>query len=112
MRKTSWVVMTLLLLAFFCTSARAQKIGIVTDFDSTPIVDSVIQVIVQEINRTTGAAREVTLSEQDVIYQTNTLELARSNYDQLEPNVDLMILIGSISTKGALSAEINTPTIG
>ncbi|MEM8567131.1 MAG: ABC transporter substrate binding protein, partial [Bacteroidota bacterium] len=46
------------------------------------------------------------------IYQTNTLELARSNYDQLEPNVDLMILIGSISTKGALSAEINTPTIG
>ena len=100
------------LVSLDCVFPQNTPIGIVTDFDKSAIVDSVIQAMVNEIDRTTGASRKVTLSADNIIYSTQGLSQAATNYNLIAPKVSLVILIGSVSTKGALSTGFSTPTIG
>ena len=89
------------------------ELGIVTDFQQSPVIDSALQVITLEMDRTTGSAKKVTLAPEHVIYGSNSLEQARANYDQINPQVDFMILVGGISVKGALiNGTFPKPTIG
>ncbi len=114
MRKLSWSTFIILLLALSLGKVYAQKtrIGIITDLEKSVAIDSIIQVIVNEIDRTTGSSKEVTLSTGSVIYGIRSLARAAESYTRLAPQVDLVILLGSISTKGALSSDFNTPAIG
>ena len=89
------------------------RLGIVTDFPQSPVIDSIFQVMTLEIDRTTGSAKKVTLTPEHVIYKSNSLEQARANYDLINPQVDFMILIGGVSIKGALiNGTFPKPTIG
>ena len=89
------------------------ELGIVTDFQRSPVIDSVFQVITLEMDRTTGSAKKVTLAPEHVIYGSNSLEQARVNYDRINPQVDFVILVGGISVKGALiNGAFPKPTIG
>ncbi len=114
MHLLKWAISVVLVVAFNLGYLHAQKteIGFVTDFKKSTTIDSIIQVMVNEIDKTTGSAKQVALSSENVIYETRSLELTKSNYNSIAPNVDLVILLGSISTKGALTSGFNTPAIG
>lgn len=114
MQRISWSIYTIFLLVLSLGKVYAQKtgIGIVTDLEKSTAIDSIIQVIVHEINRTTGSSKEVVLSPGSVAYGARSLAQAKESYTRLAPQVDLVILLGSISTKGALSSGFSTPAIG
>lgn len=89
------------------------RLGAVADFKRSPVLDSIFQVIALEIDRTTGAARKVTLAPENVVYANTSLSQARTNYDLLIPKVDLVLLVGGVSIKGTLTGgEFTKPTIG
>ncbi|WP_299458817.1 TolC family protein [uncultured Microscilla sp.] len=68
--------------------------------------------MVAEIDRTLGASKKVTLPNDQVFFGNNSLSKAQQNYDKLSGKVDLVLLVGSISTKGALqNKRLNKPTI-
>lgn len=89
------------------------RLGIVSDFPQSPVIDSVLQVMTMDIDRTTGSAKKVTLAPEHIIYESNSLEQARANYDLIAPRVDFVILIGGVSIKGAvINGPFPKPTIG
>ena len=89
------------------------RLGAAADFERSPVLDSIFQVIAREIDKTTGAARKVTLAAEHVIYGNNSLQKAKANYDRLVLQVDFMLLVGGVSIKGALGGgAFPKPTIG
>lgn len=93
--------------------AQNIQLGIITDFEKSPVVDSIFQIMIMEIDKTTGSSKKVTLDNAHVIYENNSLEAARANYDQLISQVDFMLLIGVVSIKGvSINLQFPKPTIG
>ncbi|MEM1135407.1 MAG: TolC family protein [Bacteroidota bacterium] len=89
------------------------QLGIITDFEKSSIVDSIFQVITQEIDLTTGANKNVTLQQENVIYGKQDFQQAKNNYVQLSQQADVILLVGGISIKGALLAStFPIPTFG
>ena len=114
MQRISWSLYAILVLALPLGKVYAQKtgIGVVTDLEKSSVIDSIIQIMVYEIDRTTGSSKEVVLSPGSVAYGIRSLAQAEKSYNRLAPQVDLILLLGSISTKGALSSGFSTPAIG
>jgi len=106
--------LSLLIVFFVGQNVYSQdfKIGIITDFERIAGVDSVFQMLLSEVNRTTGAGKNFTYSNDHVIYDINDLALAASGYDQLKSEVDFIWLMGSVSIKGTVGIEYSVPTIG
>ena len=93
--------------------SQTIQLGIVADFDKSPIVDSIFQVITTEIDRTTGSSKKVTLAPEHIIYGRNSPEQARASYDLLVSQVDFILVVGGVSVKGALiNPSFSKPTIG
>lgn len=93
--------------------AQQVKIGIVSDFESTPVVDSVFEAIVYEIDRTTGSGKKVTLDRAHVAYGMKSFEGARASYQRLSSETDLLLLVGGVSIKAAVQQNaFEKPTIG
>ncbi len=112
MRNTIAIV---LLFMIFLLPAKAQdyKIGIVTDFRQSPEMDSILRVMVNQIDQTIGSGKTVTVSPADVSFNNISLEEAAGNYSRLAAKTDLAILIGGISVKGVSGlARLPVPTFG
>ena len=109
-------IFVLLILIIIVKAATAQTLtlGIVTDFEKASELDSIFQVFTEEINRTTGPAKEFTLDlEQAVSYNVNTFEGAQKEYNRHSANADLVILFGSKSVRGCVDQNsFPVPTIG
>ncbi len=107
---------SLLLISLFITlsgAAQTLSLGVLTDFEKSPEIDSVIQVVVEEINKTIGPARSLELKSDHVFYGVRTLEDAFDRYTELASESDLIIPFGSISMKGSLRSEtFSKPTLG
>ncbi len=94
-------------------NAQTLDLGILTDFERSPEIDSVFQLIVQEANKTVGPARSVQLRPENVRYGVRTPESASAQYEELVSRSDLIIPFGSVSVKGGLeSGPFTKPTIG
>ena len=108
--------LSLLLISLIITlSAYSQtlNLGILTDFNKSPEIDSVIQVIVDEINKTIGPSQSLVLKSENIRYGVGNLDNVLDYYNELVPLSDLIIPFGSISIKGSLRSEtLPKPTIG
>ena len=94
-------------------NAQSFNLGILTDFEKSVEIDSIFQVIVREIDRTSGPGTTVMLNPENIRYGLANIDNARMEYDDLEPKVDLIIPFGSVSVKGSLeNGTFNKPTIG
>lgn len=100
-----------MLVSVFSFSQNLQ-VGIVTDFEKSTVMDSIFRVMASEIDRTTGSARKVTLAEGNISYNTRSLQQAKINYEIVSQKSDIILLVGSISTKGSLQESFEKPTIG
>lgn len=108
---------TILLLVFlviiFPATAQEFKIGVVTDFGKTAEMDSVLRLMVNQIDQTIGSSKNVTLNANDVSYDNSDFQTAVENYNQLLKRTDLVILIGGNSVKGISGLKTHPlPTFG
>ncbi len=109
---TRKIFLSILVLAGYYTFCQNVRVGISSDFQKTEVTDSTFNAIVSEIDRTVGASRKVILLNNQTIYGNNSLDQALESYNKLSASVDFVLLIGSISTKGALrKSSFNTPTM-
>lgn len=89
------------------------QIGVVTDFDRGPKLDSLLQVLAYEVDQALGTSKKASLNVDQVVYGVLNLNQAQSGYNSVLSNSDLVILIGGISVKGAVVLnEFSKPTIG
>ena len=104
----------LFIIIAFAMNAQVLNLGILTDFERSSELDSIFQLVMDEIERTTGPANVVILdSENGISYGINTFEDARREYQLLTQTSDLVIILGSISVKGCVDlASFPIPTIG
>jgi outer membrane protein len=93
-------------------SAQDFKIGIITDFEQNETVDSVLYALVEEVNRTTGAGKNFTLSPEHVRFEVDALNQSVPYYESLSTEVDFIWLVGSVSIKGMVGDTFTVPTIG
>jgi len=77
--------------------AQPFKIGVISDFDKSPNLEAIINQMIQEIDQTTGASQKVSLGSTS--FGIVDIESAQRSYDQLDGQVDLVIVLGSISAK-------------
>ena len=102
----------MLILAGHCSFCQSVRVGISSDFEKTKDADSIFKAIVSEIDRTVGASGKVILPANQIIYGNKSLDQAQQSYNKLNATSDFILLIGSISTKGALQRlNFSTPTI-
>ncbi len=104
-----------LILSVCCYQIFSQDIqlGIVTDFEKTPLIDSVLQLMVLEIDKTTGSGKKVTLAPEHIVFGIGSLQDAKAGYNSLSEQTDLIIPIGSVSVKGVLqNGSFPVATIG
>ncbi|MFY0601599.1 MAG: TolC family protein [Cyclobacteriaceae bacterium] len=105
----------LFLLVLVTSQAYSQdvRVGIVSDFEKGPAIDSMFQAIISELDRTAGYGINILHIEDEISFNNKTLSQAQSSYRKLSPEVDLILLFGSVSTKGALGVgSFSKPTIG
>jgi len=102
-----------LVLSFFGVNAQEFKLGVVTDFQQSVELDSVLQLMVTQIDQTAGSGKKIILQKADVYFNCQTLEEADGNYQRIAARTDVVILLGGVSIKGAAQRKLfDKPTIG
>ena len=102
-----------LVLSFFGVNAQEFKLGVVTDFQQSVELDSVLQLMVTQIDQTAGSGKKIILQKADVYFNCQTLEEADENYQRIAARTDVVILLGGVSIKGAAQRKLfDKPTIG
>ena len=98
----------------FAGYAQTLNMGILTDFERSSDLDSVFQIILNEIDRTTRPAHVVLVDSMNGIsYGIDNPEDAQRAYNRLAKSSDFIILLGANSIKGcAASGPLPVPTIG
>ena len=99
-------------LLFCIVSAHAQpfRIGVISDFEQSSNLETIAYQMIQEIDQTTGASREVSLGA--TTFGIADIESAQRSYDQLDGQVDLVIALGSITAKGlSLVSNLSIPVV-
>ncbi|KYG72377.1 hypothetical protein AWN68_11465 [Roseivirga echinicomitans] len=90
--------------------AQQIKIGIISDFEQSPKLNAIIDQVMFEIDQTTGPSRKVSLK--DTSFGIGSIESAQRAYTQFEGQIDLVVAIGSISTKGLASiSDLSIPVV-
>lgn len=106
-------IIFLLILLTLSSNAQDTRVGIITDFSKSVNLDSLFREMATEIDKTVGSSKNVTLAFSDVIYNVETLSQASETYKKQAGKVDLILLVGSISVKGAIQdSNYPIPTIG
>jgi len=109
---TRKILLFILLFTTCMLNAQVVHVGIITDFEKSSVLDSIFQVMILEIDRTTGSSKKPELTSENIIYNTRSLGQARTNYNIISAQVDFVLLVGSVSIKGALDSGFPKPTIG
>ncbi|MEM9831119.1 MAG: TolC family protein [Bacteroidota bacterium] len=105
-----FAISCLLLLSSLSTHAQSINIGVVSDFEQSPNLEGVINRVVREIDQTTGALQVVRLDT--TILEVADIESAQRYYDQLGGRVDIVLSLGSITTKGlSLVNDLSIPVV-
>jgi len=99
--------MLFLLLTILISSSvlfsQSIKLGIITDFPEDDTRLSKIQkMFIQEIRKTVGGSKEVTLSSSDLLSSNWSTEKTKEHYSELVKRCDLILTLGSVSSKGVV----------
>lgn len=90
---------------------QSIRIGVITDFERSPRIDSLLTEMDNEMDRVLGTSKNVLFEE--VIYEVKSLQEAQKQHIRLSNFCDLLITIGVVSTKGvSLIDDLPKPTIG
>ncbi|MEM6842086.1 MAG: TolC family protein [Bacteroidota bacterium] len=105
-----FVISCLLLLGSFSIHAQSINIGVISDFEPSPNLEGVINRVVREIDQTTGALQAALLDT--AILGVTDIESAQRYYDQLGGRVDIVLSLGSVTTKGlSLVNDLSIPVV-
>ncbi|MEL6536039.1 MAG: TolC family protein [Bacteroidota bacterium] len=96
-----------LLFCLTATQAQSLRIGVLSDYEKTPTLEVAIAQMIREIDRTTGAGRQVSLEA--TRYGTADAATAQATYAEWQGRVDLVLVLGSLSAK-TLALRDNLPT--
>lgn len=94
---------------------RAQDflLGVVTDYEQTFELDSILIVMVNQIDQTLGSTRKISLSRENISFNNSSQEKVAVNYGIIAEKTDLVILIGAKSIKGVHDqGDFPVPTFG
>ena len=97
----------LLFTLFFLLSSsifsESIKLGIIADFPENDIRLNKIQTrFIQEIRKTIGSSRDITLNSTDMLSSNWSIEKAKEHYSKLIERCDLILTLGSVSSKGVV----------
>ena len=85
----------LFILATFIFEVKAYsqevKLGVITDFDKSMEIDSILRFVEAEINRTAGPAKQFDLDDDGVSYGIKGLQEAQSEYQTLSNSKQLTV---------------------
>lgn len=112
MRNTTFI---LILLMILLQPLRAQdfSLGVVTDYNQTTELDSILKLMVNQIDQTLGSLRNIDLNRENISFDNVTQEKAAANYGNIADKTDLVILIGGKSIKGVYdNGQFPVPTFG
>lgn len=105
------VIIICMVFASLLGQTQDYKIGVITDFEKSIQVEAVINEMVFEIDHTSGASHKVSLAF--TFYSIENMEEAKLMYSEKLRDVDLILSLGSISTKGLSSIDqLPIPVIG
>ncbi len=105
-----FAISCLLLLGSFSIQAQSVNIGVISDLEQSPNLEEVINQVVREIDQTTGALQAVRLDT--TILGVADIESAQRYYNQLNGQVDVVLSLGSITTKGlSLLNDLPVPVV-
>jgi outer membrane protein TolC len=110
-------IATILLLAFLLSlhPLRAQdySLGVITDYPKSVQLDSVLEIMTDQIDRTIGATGRVILDNEDISYGNATRSQIVDNYIKISQIKDFIILVGGESVKGVYNnGKFPKPTFG
>ncbi|MGI9532606.1 TolC family protein [Lutimonas sp.] len=95
-------------------NSQTLNLGVITDFEKSAEIDSLLVNAVEEIKKTIGPAKQINLDIiNGVYYGVNDLNTAKNEYQGLSESHDFILLFGSNSIKGAINLKsFAVPTIG
>ena len=115
MRKIGLALIALMFISWSIGHGQTERnvqFGIITDFTQSEVLDSFLQVIIDQIDQVTGAAISVTLDDDHIVYGQQDPQAISGIYNSLSSDVDYILLVGGVSIMGSLSDEFTVPTIG
>lgn len=111
--RNSFLILISLTISLDSVRSQDYALGVITDYRQTVELDSVIGLIVSQIDQTIGSGKHINLSPEDVSYGNISLHEASKNYTKLIERTDLAIIIGGNSVKGVSNiGHFPVPTFG
>jgi len=107
------VILVLVLFATISLSAQGINIGVLSDFPADDARLAKIKSRLQsEIQKTVGASKQVLIDSKNVRGANWDLQTAQENYMDLNKKCDLIVIVGTVSTKGVVDLnQYKKPTI-
>ncbi len=105
------IAFTFLLTPFL--QAQEYSLGIITDYEQSVAVDSILKKLVNQLDKTVGSTANIRLDEGNISYKNENKALAASNYTKLAERTKIIILIGATSVSGVYDqGQFLVPTFG
>lgn len=105
-----FVISIVLLACIVPVLAQPFNVGVISDFEKSPNLESIINQMIQEIDQTTGSSQKISLEA--ATFGVGDTESAQRTYLQLDGQVDLLIALGSITAKSlSLLHSLSIPVI-
>lgn len=95
----------LFFLAYSFVHAQEYRLGFLLDFEINPRSKRIVNEIKNEIQKTVGGRKTISLSDTRIVSCNWNSELAKEKYLQLAQESDLIILLGGTSVTGALKSQ-------
>ncbi len=107
------IIMLILTVSLFPAKSQEFKIGVVTDFIQSVEMDSILRIMVNQIDQTVGSGKRMILPDENVSFQNLTPESTVRNYERIAEKSDFVILIGGNSVKSvSKQKQFPKPTFG
>ncbi len=105
-----FAISIVLLVSLVPLNAQQLKIGVISDFDQSPKLETILGQMLQEVDQTAGSSRKVSLGA--TTFGVSNMGSAQRAYRQLDGQVDLVIALGSVTAKGlSLVSDLPTPVV-
>ena len=109
----TWLLLLTFLIFQLPATAQEYTMGVVTDFEKSNQLDSIVQIMVKQIGLTLGAGKEVKLLKDNVAANNVTTEEAVKNYRRISKAVDFVGMIGGNSVQAVAKEKVLLkPTFG
>lgn len=106
-----WLVVFSFFLFFMSASAQKIKVGIVSDYEKSKQLDSIVNLIIKQVDITLGVNKRVEFLNENFSTGNVTFNQSINNYKKISNATDIVLLIGG-NTINAVATEkkITKPT--